>query len=185
VNTIAATSNRIPRPALIGIVVVVVAFVALMLVRSGILGGSSSDSGSTASTSPKVTAVQSQATKSQSSSATSARQKVVLLPGLPPKVAHALRYSKVAVVSLYVGQAQSDHQWVTPARKGARAAGAGFVAVNVGDDRTAAAVAQFAGAASSPSMLVVKRPGKIVTQIAGPVDSKVVQQAAHNAGARR
>lgn len=183
-NTIAATSQRIPRPALIGIVVVVVAFAALMIVRSGVLGGGSSDSGSTAgtssATSPAVTP-----TQSHSSAVTPAQPKIVLLPGLPPKIAHALRYSKVAVVSLYVGQAQSDRQWVAAARKGARSAGAGFVAVNVGDDKAAAAVSSFAGAASSPSMLVVRRPGRIVTQIAGPIDAVVVAQAAHNAGARR
>ena len=182
-NTIAATSIE-SRPALIGIVVVVVAFAALMIVRSGVLGGGSSDSGSTAGTSsaasPAVTA-----TKSHSSAVTPAQPKIVLLPGLPPKIAHALRYSKVAVVSLYVGQAQSDRQWVAAARKGARSAGAGFVAVNVGNDKTAASVSSFAGAASSPSMLVVRRPGNIVTQIAGPVDAAVVAQAAHNAGARR
>jgi hypothetical protein len=183
VNTIAATSQRIPRPALIGIVVVVVAFAALMIVRGGLLGGGSSESGSTASSSPATSS--SAATQSHSSAVTPAQPKVVLLPGLPPQVAHALRYSKVTVVSLYVGQAQSDRKWVAAARKGARSAGAGFVAVNVGDDRTAASVSAFAGAASSPSMLVVKRPGKIVTQIAGPVDAAVVQQAAHNAGARR
>jgi hypothetical protein len=34
-------------------------------------------------------------------------------------------------------------------------------------------------------MLVVRRPGKIVTQISGPAESQVVAQAAHNAGARR
>jgi hypothetical protein len=185
VNTIAATSQRIPRPALIGIVVVVVAFAALIIVRSGVLGGGSSDSGSTANSSQAASSSATTATQSHSSAVTPAQPKVVLLPGLPPKVAHALRYSKVAVVSLYVGQAQSDRQWVAAARKGARSAGAGFVAVNVGDDKTAASVSAFAGAASSPSMLVVRRPGKIVTQIAGPVDAAVVRQAAHNAGARR
>ena len=56
-------------------------------------------------------------------------------------MAHALRYSKVTVVSLYVGQAAGDRAVVAEARKGARAAGAGFVAVNVGSDKQAAAVA--------------------------------------------
>lgn len=181
-NTIAASTQRVPRPALIGVVVLVAVFAVFMVVRSGFLGGSSSSStGSTASSS-SVHAV----TATKAGSATkAAAQKVVLLPGLPPTVAHSLRYSKVAVVSLYVGQAHGDRQWVAAARKGARAAGAGFVAVNVGDDKTAAAVTSFAGATSSPSMLVVRRPGRIVTKMSGPVDAAVVQQAAHNAGARR
>ena len=71
------------------------------------------------------------------------------------------------------------------ARVGARTAGAGFVAVNVGSDKSAAAVTPFVGAISSPAILVVRRPGRILTQITGQVESAVVAQAAHNAGARR
>ena len=179
-RSIAATSQRIPRPALIGIVVVVVAFAALMIVRSGVLGGSGSSSSTAAPTGSTPAAVHA-ATKHAATSA----PKIVLLPGLPPSVAHALRYSKVTVVSLYVGQAQGDRAWVTEARKGARQAGAGFVAVNVGNDATAAKVSSFVGSASPPAMLVIRRPGTIVTQISGPVESAVVAQAAHNAGARR
>jgi hypothetical protein len=180
VNTIAATTSRVPRPVVIAVVALAAAFVALMVVRVGVLGGSDSTSAtpvppSTPSTSNTGTVTKPAATK----------PKVVLLPGLPPTVAHALRYSKVAVVSLYVGQAQGDRAVVTDVRKGARSAGAGFVAINVGNDKQAASVTSFAGSVSAPTMLVVRRPGKIVAQFAGPVDSAVVAQAAHNAGARR
>ena len=175
-NTIAASSQRIPRPALIGIVALVAAFAALMVVRTGVLGGSSSTAVPTApATAPAPV----------KASATPAVPKVVLLPGLPSDVAHALRFSRVVVVSLYIGQAPGDHASVTQARLGARAAGAGFVAVNVGSDRKAGSIASFVGPVSPPSMLVVRRPGKIVTRISGPVESAVVTQAAHNAGARR
>jgi len=180
VNTIAATSQRIPRPALIGIVALVAAFAALMVVRTGMLG-TSSDSGSTAPIAGSIPA----RAPAKPITKTAAAPKIVLLPGLPAKVAHALRYSKVVVVSLYVGQAPGDRTSVVAARQGARAAGAGFVAVNVGSDKTAASVKSFAGPVSPPSMLVVRRPGKIVTQISGPVETAVVTQAAHNAGARR
>jgi hypothetical protein len=170
----------VPRPVVIAVVALAAAFVALMVVRVGVLGGSDSTSAtpvppSTPSTSNAGTVTKPAATK----------PKVVLLPGLPPTVAHALRYSKVAVVSLYVGQAQGDRAVVTEVRKGARSAGAGFVAINVGNDKQAASVTSFAGSVSAPTMLVVRRPGKIVAQFAGPVDSAVVAQAAHNAGARR
>jgi hypothetical protein len=43
----------------------------------------------------------------------------------------------------------------------------------------------FAGPVSSPTLLVVKRPGRIVNRLSGLVDSAIVAQAAHNAGARR
>lgn len=177
-NTIAASSQRIPRPALIGIVALVAAFAALMVVRVGVLGGSSSTPTAVA-TAPAATPAPVKA------SATPAVPKVVLIPGLPSDVAHALRYSRVVVVSLYMGQAPGDHASVTQARLGARAAGVGFVAVNVGSDKQAEAIASFVGPVSPPSMLVVRRPGKIVTQISGPVEKAVVTQAAHNAGTRR
>ena len=176
VNTIAASTSKIPRAALVGIVALVAAFALLMVVRSGVF--SSSDSSAPSVAAPPKTDV-------TPTPAATAKPKVVLLPGLPSSVAHALRYSRVVVVSLYVGQAPGDRMWVTEARKGARAAGAGFVAVNVGSDKTAAKVASFAGPVSSPTMLVVRRPGKIVTQIPGPAENAVVAQAAHNAGARR
>ncbi len=178
-NTIAASTRRVPRAALIGIVALVAAFLALMLVRSGVLDGSSTEP--VAAPSPP----RAQSAQPVKPAPTPAKPKVVLLPGLPSDVAHALRYSKVIVVSLYVGRAPGDRASVTQARTGARAAGAGFVAINVGSDKKATSIASFAGPASSPSMLVVRRPGKIVTQISGPVESAVVTQAAHNAGARR
>ena len=177
-NTIAATSQRIPRPALIGIVALVAAVAALMVVRLGVLG--SSDSGASAVTAQPRTAVTPTTTK-----AVPTKPKVVLLPGLPSSVANRLRYSKVVVVSLYVGQVPGDRAAVAEARKGARAAGAGFAAVNVSNDKSAASIASFAGPVSPPALLVVRRPGKIVTQIPGTVDNAVVAQAAHNAGARR
>ena len=176
-NTIAATTNRIPRVAVIGLVVLVAAFAALMLVRTGVIGGSSTESVAVPATqTPKVTHRQ---------AAKPAVPTVVLLPGLPVKVAHALRYSKVVVVSLYVGPAAGDRPAVAQARAGARQAGAGFVAVNAVDDRFARELTPFVGVTSSPAMLIVKRPGTIVTRMQGQFDSTVVAQAAHNAGARR
>ncbi len=70
------------------------------------------------------------------------------------------------------------------ARVGARAVDAGFVAVNVLDERSALRLGEFAGSsASAPAVLVVKRPGRIVNRFDGFVDSAVVAQAATNAGA--
>ena len=185
-NTIAATTSRIPRVVLIVIVALVAAFALLMVVRSGVLGGSDSGGASATKPLPATAAVTPAATQSDAATpAAPTTPKIVLLPGLPPSVAHALHYSKVTVVTLYVGQSAGDRASVAEARKGARAAGAGFVAVNVGTDKQAATVAKFAGEVSSPATLVVRRPGKIVMQFSGPVETAVVRQAAHNAGARR
>lgn len=177
-NTIAASTSRIPRTGLIALVALVVAFALLMIVRSGVVGGSDSGAVSVA-TPPKTAATPSTAPK------TPAKPAVVLLPGLPAPIASKLRYSKVVVVSVYVSPAVGDRAMVAQARKGARATGAGFTAVNVANDKNARAMASFVGPVSSPTLLVVRRPGKIVTRISGPVEAAVVTQAAYNAGARR
>ena len=176
-NTIAATTNRIPRTGLIALVALVVAFALLMIVRLGVMGGS--DSVVSSVTTPPRTAV-----KPSTTPKVAKKPVVALLPGLPTQIASRLRYSKVVVVSVYVSQAVGDRAAVAQAREGARAAGAGFTAVNVGNDKNATAIASFVGPVSSPTMLVVRRPGRIVSQIPGPVDAAVVTQAAYNAGAR-
>ncbi len=178
-NTITTTFSRVPRPVMIAVVALVAAFVVLMVVRIGVLGGSSDSTSATpvAPSTPLPTPAK--------TPAAAAAPKVVLLPGLPPTVAHALRYSKVAVVALYVGQAAGDRAVIAQVRTGARSAGAGFLAINVGSDKQAATVSSFAGSVSAPSMLVVRRPGRIVARFSGPVDGAVIAQAAHNAGARR
>lgn len=179
-NTIAATTRRVPRPALIGVGALIAAFAVLMVVRAGVLGGSSS--GPAAVAVPPKTGI---AATTPKPTTTPATPKVALLPGLPPPVARALRTSKVVVVSLYAGTAQADRAAVAQARAGARTAGAGFVTMNVVDDRKARQLASFVGPVSPPTLLVVRRPGKILTRIEGTVDSMIVAQAAHDAGARR
>ncbi len=175
-NTIAASTRRVPRVAVIGVVALIAAFAALMVVRAGVIGGSSTDATPVATPSPSTPA---------KPRTTPAKPSVVLLPGLPAQIASKLRYSKVVVVSLYTRTAAGDRPALAEARSGARQVGAGFTAINVLDEKQARAVARFGGPVDSPSVLVVRRPGKIVTQFTGVVDSKVVAQAAHNAGAGR
>ena len=177
-NTIAASTSRIPRTGLIALIALVAAFALLMIVRMGVMGGSDSSA-------PPVTTPPKTAVTPTPPATTPAKPSVVLLPGLPAQIASKLRFSKVVVVSVYVPQAVGDRAAVTQARMGARAAGAGFTAVNVANDKNAAAMASFVGPVSSPTMLVVRRPGKIVTQMPGAVEAAVVTQAAYNAGARR
>jgi hypothetical protein len=113
--------------------------------------------------------------------------KVTLLPGLPAKVANRLRYSKVVVVSLYQGNARLDRSAVSAAGAGAKAVGAGFLPVNVLNERSARAVQSFVGTTSTPTVVVVRRPGRILYKLEGAAsgDQQLVAQAAHNAGASR
>lgn len=181
VNTIAATSSRIPRTGLIALIALVVAFALLMVVRLGVIGGS--DGGVSSVTAPSKSAV-TPATSAATKPRVPAKPAVVLLPDLPQQIAARLRYSRVVVVSVFVAPSASDRAAVAEARRGARASGAAFTAVNVANNKNAAAMASFVGPVSSPTLLVVRRPGKIVTQIPGAVEAEVVTQAAHNAGAR-
>ena len=109
--------------------------------------------------------------------------RIVLLPGLPPTVAHALRYSKIVVVALYSAGVPSDGAAMQQARLGARSAHAGFAAVNVLNERVAKGLDKFAGTVATPAVLIVKRPGKVLNQFDGSTDNEVVAQAAQNVGA--
>jgi hypothetical protein len=175
VNTIAATPRRIPRVALVGAVALLAAFAVLMVVRSGMLNGSVSE--------PRSTPVVPADPSAPARPTTSATPRVVLLPNLPAQVAHKLRYSRVVVVSLYA--TPTDRATVARIRTGARKSGAGFTAISLTNEKSARSVSAFAGEASSPTVLIVKRPGKIVNRFPGTVDAVVITQAAHNAGARR
>jgi hypothetical protein len=168
--------------AIVGLAAVI-AFVGLMVVRTGILG-SSSNSSTTGTVAPAVPQPSS-SSKPAKAASHPARPKVVLLPNLPTQIASKLRNSKVVVVSIYLGPVAADRAFVAQAMKGSRASGAGFTAINVANDKNATTMNAFVGPVSSPTTLVVRRPGKIVAQFPGLVDAAVVTQAAHNAGARR
>jgi len=140
------------------------------------------------STPPATTASSTTPSASSSTSGNTAKPavaKVVLLPGLPTKVASKLRQSKVVVVSAYAGTSAVDRRAVVAARAGAKDAGTAFVALNVLDRRTARELQPFMGTDSAPVLLIVRRPGKIVNTFHGVVDDRVVAQAARNAGARK
>jgi hypothetical protein len=111
--------------------------------------------------------------------------RIQVAPGLPAALARRLRYETVVVVSAYSDKAPSDRRALAAARAGAREVDAGFVALNVLNERKAREFAIFAGVGETPTILVVRRPGRVVKRIDGFVDSAIVAQAAHNAGAGR
>lgn len=135
--------------------------------------------------STKTPAVHQTANRPALRPATPTAPKIVLLPGLPIPIAHALRYSKVVVVALYSGGAAGDRAALAQARLGAHSAHAGFAAVNVLNEQIAKkGLDKYVGTASSPAVLIVRRPGKIVNRFDGWADRDLVAQAAQNAGAR-
>ena len=108
---------------------------------------------------------------------------IVLNPGLPSNVARALHRDRVVVVAVFAPKA-GDTEAVAQARAGAKATGAGFVALNVLEERKARALEKLVGPISDPSVLVIKRPGTISFRADGFADATTVAQAARIAGAR-
>jgi hypothetical protein len=106
---------------------------------------------------------------------------VALLPGLPPEVAAALRRHELVVVSLYDPQARVDRISLAEASAGAEVAHAGFVPLNVLRQRQAGPLMRQLGVLPDPSVLVYRRPGKLVARFDGFADRDTVAQAVVNA----
>ena len=60
-------------------------------------------------------------------------------------------------------------------------AGVGYVAVDVFDQRPGTALLRKLGVVDTPEVLVIRRPGTIVSQFKGFVDRDVVEQAVADA----
>jgi len=101
--------------------------------------------------------------------------------GLPAAIDVALRSHEVVVVSLYVPNARVDELATAEARAGAALGGAGFVALNVLEEKTAKPLLEKLGTLEDPSLLVVKRPGEVALRLSGFVDRDTVAQAAATA----
>jgi hypothetical protein len=106
---------------------------------------------------------------------------VVLLPGLTPEVAAALRSHDVVVVSLFDPQARVDQISLAEASAGAKAAHAGFVPLDVLRQGQGDPLLKQLGVLPDPAVLVYRRPGDIVARFDGFADRDTVAQAAANA----
>ena len=102
--------------------------------------------------------------------------------GMPAALAAALARNKVVVVSLYAPDVALDETATAEARAGAAAAGVGFVAFNVMNERQSKALTKMLGVLEDPAVLVFRRPGDVVIRFSGFADMQTVQQAARNAG---
>jgi hypothetical protein len=83
----------------------------------------------------------------------------------------------VVVVALYSAGSTVDELAVAEARAGARAADAGFVAVNVLRERDGKAFALLHGVAETPRTLVYRAPARLVFELEGFADLDTVAQA--------
>ena len=157
------------------------ALAAFMLMRGGIAGDETATPPAPAVTPGKSAATPKPAVKP--AAAKPVKPVVVLNPGLPANLARALRSERVVVAAVFAPGA-GDREAVAQARAGAKAMGAGFVTLNVLEERKARALQKLVGPISDPAVLVFKRPGTIVFRADGFADATTVAQAARIAGAR-
>jgi hypothetical protein len=108
---------------------------------------------------------------------------VVLLPGLAPEVAAALRRHEVVVVSLFDPHARVDQISLAEASAGAKTAHAGFVPLDVLRQGQGGPLVRQLGVLPDPAVLVYRRPGDLVARFDGFADRDTVAQAVANAAA--
>lgn len=101
--------------------------------------------------------------------------------GFPVEVDKALRAHEVVVVSLVVPGARVDELAAAEAKAGAKLGGAGYLALNVLNEKVARALLTKLDTVEDPSVIVVKRSGDVALKLAGFVDRETVAQAAANA----
>ena len=105
--------------------------------------------------------------------------------GLPTVIAQALRKDRVVVVALVVPGAELDEMTIAEARAGAKAAGVGFLTVNVLKNSIGRPLAQKLGVIQTPSLVVYRRPATVFVRFEGFADRATVEQAATSARAAR
>jgi hypothetical protein len=96
--------------------------------------------------------------------------------GFPVKVDHALRYSRVVVVSVSMPGAAVDRIVRNEARAAAKTSRAGFVALSVTNERAVAALVAKTGVLPAPAVVVVRRPG-VVASTFSVTDAGTIAQA--------
>ena len=105
-------------------------------------------------------------------------------PQLPAKLRVALGQHVEVVVATYDPQVHADQLVLAEARAGALAAHAGFLAVDLLDDKVAGLLTGKLSSGEllpSPGVLIYRRPGKVVWRFDGYLDRAAIAQAALNA----
>ena len=106
-------------------------------------------------------------------------QPVVAANGLPAVLNELLQTHRVVVVSLFDPEVPTDAIAYAEARAGAKDAAAGFLGVNVLDERISGPLTALAGNGTvlpDPGILVYRRPGTLMNRISGFADRDAVAQ---------
>lgn len=110
-----------------------------------------------------------------------ATAKAKLPKGTPTTIAGQLAQHEIVVVLLYDPESKVDAYSLAEAQLGAREAGAGFLGVNVLQQKQASPFTNAYGVLDDPTILFFKRPGKLALKLSGYVDHETIAQAAANA----
>jgi hypothetical protein len=134
-----------------------------------------------APTTPGVKAPKAKPAQPKAAQPKPALNPVVPATGFPTAIDEALRAHEVVVVSLVVPGARVDELAAAEAEAGAKLGGAGFLSLNVVNERVARSLLTKIGAVHDPSVLVLRRSGEVVVELTGFADRETVAQAAANA----
>lgn len=174
------TATPVPTRLLVALGALVLLAAAFFVVRPLLLDSGDSSSSSLPATPAQPAPSASNPTPSQPTPApaTPAKPRIELLPGVPSPIAAKLQGSKTVVVSLYSSTAKVDRDAMAEAAKGAKQGGVPFVAIDVIKDTMAKQLQSYIGPVTTPAILIVQRPGKVVQRFDGVYDAPVVAQAA-------
>lgn len=156
--------------ALVGALVLTGLAAIVLLVGRGVLGGDD-----TAAVTP-TPVTKPAATAKATSKPAAARAKPRVSSGFPAKIDHALRYSRVVVVSVSMPGGAVDAIVRREARVGAKASRAGFVALSATNERAISSLVAKTGVLSAPAVVIVKRPGVVATTFS-VTDAGTIAQA--------
>lgn len=110
-----------------------------------------------------------------------AQPRLVIAAGLPTAVHRALETSREAVVLLTASGVAADADTAAAALSGAHAAGVAFVRLDVAREADAEQAARWLPGVADPAVLVVRRPGRVVSTLHGFADETMVAQLAADA----
>lgn len=159
--------------ALVGALVLTGLAAVVLLLGRGVLSGDQTEAAATPTpmTKPAV-----HATATPKPAAAAPRPKPRVSSGLPAKIDHALRYSRVVVVSVSMPGGAVDAIVRREARAAAKSSRAGFVAISAANERAVSGLVAKTGVLHAPAVVIVKRPGVVATTFS-VTDAGTIAQA--------
>jgi hypothetical protein len=156
---------------LVGALVLTGLAAIVFFVGRSVVGGEA-----TADSSATLVITKPRATSTPKPAATSPRTTERVPSGFPTSVDNALRHSSVVVVSVSMPGAAVDRVVRTEARTAAKVTHAGFVPVSAVNELAVSGLVAKAGMLPSPAVVIVKRPGVVVTTFS-VTDAGTIAQA--------